>query len=87
MWQNEDQNSPLIFCKIWTSKITCNRSWLRATTLIEEEEGVFYSTKVIVGSLSRSHWFYSLKRLITETVSKNSNIVGFELFSTRVQQS
>jgi hypothetical protein len=29
--KNEDQNLPLVFFEIWTSKIASNGSWLRAT--------------------------------------------------------
>jgi hypothetical protein len=38
------KTSPLVFWKIWTSKMGCNGRWLRATVLPEEEEaglGVF----------------------------------------------
>jgi hypothetical protein len=36
--KNEDQNLPLVFCKIWTSKIAYNGSWLRATAPVGDEE-------------------------------------------------
>jgi hypothetical protein len=39
--RNQDQNLPLVFCKIWTSKIASNGRWLRDTVLLGEEEVVF----------------------------------------------
>jgi hypothetical protein len=49
--RNQDQNLPLVFCKIWTSKITSNGRWLRDTVLLGEEEVVFTPREITGGWL------------------------------------
>jgi hypothetical protein len=41
--KNEDQNLPLVFCEIWTSKIASNGSWLRATAPVGGRKSGIYN--------------------------------------------
>jgi hypothetical protein len=50
------KTSPLVFCEIWTSKLAFNGSWLRATTPIGEEEGVFIVLMPLMVGLRNCQW-------------------------------
>jgi hypothetical protein len=70
--KNEDQHL-LVFCEIWTSKITSNGSWLRATITIKENEGVFIQQRSQTVGLSNRQWKHISTSSFLNTIASGNH--------------
>jgi hypothetical protein len=54
--KNEEQNLPLVFCEIWTSKITSNGVGCEHTAPVRGRRGIFITHSSLAVGLKNRQW-------------------------------